>query len=258
MIGRLVILATAAMLAWAPAAAARPVAGGGSFNDAPLLTPGAYTDTIRLDETLFYAVRLAPGQRLAASADLQATAPGLSQGNELNTGLEVTGPLRIPAGSAGSGADQGYPPTTLSARAHGPVAQPPGAEGETSSGQDYSGAGTWYVEVNLEQFTGAKQRAELPLRVDLAVSGTPTSGAGSPGVATSPGTATPGGRPPATTTAPPRRRPAHPHATGGGSGHTTGVGTGTLVLAGAVGLLAGALLGTLTAVARRRPAAPPA
>ncbi|MGI8622820.1 MAG: hypothetical protein ACR2NB_04880 [Solirubrobacteraceae bacterium] len=50
MIGRLALLASAAMLAWAPAAsAARPVAGGGSFNDAPLLTPGAYTDTIRLD-----------------------------------------------------------------------------------------------------------------------------------------------------------------------------------------------------------------
>lgn len=72
MIGRLAILATAATLACAPAAAAaaRPVAGGGSFNDAPLLTPGAYTDTIRLDETLFYAVRLAPGQRLSATADL--------------------------------------------------------------------------------------------------------------------------------------------------------------------------------------------
>ncbi|MGI8622819.1 MAG: hypothetical protein ACR2NB_04875, partial [Solirubrobacteraceae bacterium] len=83
----------------------------------------------------------------------------------------MTGPLRIPAGSAGHGADQGYPPTALSARAHGPVAQPPGAGGETS-GQDYSGAGTWYVEVNLEQ--AGKQRAELPLRVELTVSGTAT------------------------------------------------------------------------------------
>lgn len=171
----------------------------------------------------------------------------------------MTGPLRIPAGSDGHGADQGYPPTTLSARARGPVAQPPGAEGETS-GLDYSGAGTWYVEVNLEQFTGAKQRAELPLRVELTVSGTPTSAAGSPGATTSPGAATPGGRPPATTTAPPpHRRPAHPRATTGGSGDTTGVGTGTLVLAGAVGLLAGTLLGALTAITRRRrPAAPPA
>ena len=33
-----------------------PIAGAGSFNDAPVLAPGRYKDTLRGGEQLFYAV----------------------------------------------------------------------------------------------------------------------------------------------------------------------------------------------------------
>ena len=52
----------------APASAQSPIAGGGSFNDAPVLAPGKYKDTLRGGEQLFYAVTLKPGQQLTAGA----------------------------------------------------------------------------------------------------------------------------------------------------------------------------------------------
>ena len=48
------------------ASAQSPIAGGGSFNDAPVLAPGRYKDTLRGGEQLFYAVSLKPGQKLTA------------------------------------------------------------------------------------------------------------------------------------------------------------------------------------------------
>ena len=64
-----VVLAMALVLALAPPASAQsPIAGGGSFNDAPVLAPGKYKDTLRGGEQLFYAVTLKPGQQLTAGA----------------------------------------------------------------------------------------------------------------------------------------------------------------------------------------------
>jgi hypothetical protein len=64
----LVALAAASALAAAPAGAQSPIAGGGSFNDAPVLEPGRYADTLRGGEQLFYGVELQPGQSVQASA----------------------------------------------------------------------------------------------------------------------------------------------------------------------------------------------
>jgi len=52
------------------AAAAAPVIGGSSFDDAPLLHAGTYNDTIVPQETLFYAVALGTGQRLRVDAEV--------------------------------------------------------------------------------------------------------------------------------------------------------------------------------------------
>ena len=57
-----VVLVMALVLALAaPASAQSPIAGGGSFNSAPVLAPGKYKDTLRGGEQLFYAVTLKPG-----------------------------------------------------------------------------------------------------------------------------------------------------------------------------------------------------
>jgi hypothetical protein len=55
---------------------AHPVEGGGSFNDAPILTAGDYSDTIRPTERLFYAVELAEGQKLKVRAKIAGGRPG--------------------------------------------------------------------------------------------------------------------------------------------------------------------------------------
>jgi hypothetical protein len=67
---------------------ARQVEGGGSFNDAPIVTEGNYTDTIRPTERLFYAVEVAAGQKLKVRANIAGGRPG-----ERN--LFVTAELRM-------------------------------------------------------------------------------------------------------------------------------------------------------------------
>lgn len=58
----------AAAMAGVDAAGATAVVGGSSFDDAPLLKAGTYSDTILPQETLFYAVALGAGQRLRVDA----------------------------------------------------------------------------------------------------------------------------------------------------------------------------------------------
>jgi Ca-activated chloride channel homolog len=70
-----------------------PVKGGGSFTDAPLLTPGRYSDTIRLTEELFYAVDLAEGQALEVTAQLLGQRGGPSDPGVLGQ-LQVYNSLR--------------------------------------------------------------------------------------------------------------------------------------------------------------------
>jgi hypothetical protein len=64
------VAVAASALAAAPAAAQSPIAGGGSFNDAPVLEPGRYADTLRGGEQLFYGVELQPGQRVTATVSV--------------------------------------------------------------------------------------------------------------------------------------------------------------------------------------------
>jgi hypothetical protein len=65
-------LAALALLALPAAAHAqgegKPVVGGGSFNTAPLLAPGRYTDTVAAGETVYWKVKVAKGQTLEATA----------------------------------------------------------------------------------------------------------------------------------------------------------------------------------------------
>ena len=59
---RLATLTVLAVLAMAaPAGAQAPVVGGGSFNAAPILEPGAYRDTILPHEYLYYGFSSSPG-----------------------------------------------------------------------------------------------------------------------------------------------------------------------------------------------------
>lgn len=56
-----------------------PVIGGGSFNDAPVVAPGRYVDSIRGGETLYYAVELDRGQVLTTGATLSPPDDGSTE-----------------------------------------------------------------------------------------------------------------------------------------------------------------------------------
>ncbi|MGH2697740.1 MAG: hypothetical protein ACRDJL_00895, partial [Actinomycetota bacterium] len=70
-----------------------PVEGGGSFTEAPLLEEGAYSDTIRLTEELFYAVELAQGQGLKVTAQILGQKAG-PQDPALTGQLQIYSSLR--------------------------------------------------------------------------------------------------------------------------------------------------------------------
>jgi len=73
------VIATLGLLATAAPAGAQapqrgePVVGGGSFNDAPRIEPGTYSDTVVSKETNFYRLRLEKGQRLDVEASVDAS-----------------------------------------------------------------------------------------------------------------------------------------------------------------------------------------
>ena len=70
-------LAVLALLALPGAAhaqgAGKPVVGGGSFNTAPLLEPGSYTDTVAAGETVYWKLKVAKGQTLQAKATVDVS-----------------------------------------------------------------------------------------------------------------------------------------------------------------------------------------
>jgi Ca-activated chloride channel homolog len=77
-----------------------PVQGGGSFNTAPLIQGGQYTDTIKNNETLYYAVTLGEGQRLSFSATIVGQDDiGVIDDAGANSQLEIFAPDRTSLGS---------------------------------------------------------------------------------------------------------------------------------------------------------------
>lgn len=92
-----VLVGTVYACASAPALAA-PVDGGGSFDDAPLLRAGTFSDTILPQETLFYSVALGEGQRLQVDADVDLSVGSKGERGEADAlggfGLTFYSPLR--------------------------------------------------------------------------------------------------------------------------------------------------------------------
>jgi hypothetical protein len=78
----------------APAAAqrARPVEGGGSFNNAPIVDAGRYTDTIRPKERLYYAIEVLEGQKLKARVVIDGHLP--VDAGPIRTDLRMVDPSR--------------------------------------------------------------------------------------------------------------------------------------------------------------------
>ena len=160
------LLALIVVLAAAPTASAQaPIAGGGSFNDAPVLAPGRYKDTLRGGEQLFYAVQLKPGQKLSAGA----TVSGRSQTSYLMQ-LVLYSPLREKDSFDGQQTDA-YGPNdrSTSMRVEG---EPVGEQDSSgSSDQIYSEPGTYYVSLAADDIGGEPGADQFDSVLDLQVTG---------------------------------------------------------------------------------------
>jgi hypothetical protein len=160
LLGPLAALALAAP----PAGAQTPIAGGGSFNDAPVLAPGRYTDTLRGGEQLFYAVTLKPGQMLTAGA----TVKGRTQSSYAMT-LQIYNPVREDDNFDGEQtASYGPSDRSASLRVEGKRV------GETNAGSSndvYAEPGTYYVSLAANDRGSNLEAEQFDSSIDLQVTG---------------------------------------------------------------------------------------
>lgn len=160
-----------------------PVIGGGSFDDAPTVTPGTYTETLLPGEQVFYRVRLDFGQQLVATVD--APSPGTpSTPTFLRLRALLYGPDRTmfarsigtPYHTGNLDRDTstvligGYTPTVLYRNRE--TLKPEGTI--TSARRAASIAGYYYVSLAAAPLAGREQVAPVTVRVRIAVNGQPS------------------------------------------------------------------------------------
>jgi hypothetical protein len=161
---RALLVAALVLALAAPASAQSPIAGGGSFNDAPVLAPGKYKDTLRGGEQLFYAVTLKPGQQLTAGA----TVSGRTESSYFMR-MSIYSPLREKDVFKGSQTDP-YASTdkSVSLRVEG---QRVGEEGGGNSDTVYAEPGTFYVSVAADDQGRNLEADQFDTLIDLQVTG---------------------------------------------------------------------------------------
>jgi Ca-activated chloride channel family protein len=212
----------------APAAAqtaATPVVGGGSFNAAPILQPGTYSDTVLPAEYIYYAVRVGAGQRLRLSGATDLNATDLLHMGVTQVFLTIHSPTRMDVSPFSDGEAEADISAPGGASFAGPTVQ---AAGDSDTDGPWTGPGIYFLSVQAV-YRGEEldpPRAEIPFHFTVGLEGavqpTPT--------ATPVRTATP--RPTATATATPAK------SGGAGAGVAAGVGIGGLL----IGLIAGVAL----------------
>jgi Ca-activated chloride channel family protein len=233
----------------------RRTVGGSSFTNAPLLSPGSYSDAPAVGESVFYKVRLETGQRLRTSL----TAPSnrdswdLSNTETVTVASVVYTPTRVPQ-TKQSGVLQGDSREKLTVYSpevrvrnreivHGGVVT---TEGEALPRASYASlAGDYYVSVQVRQTTPDTSGRVLPIRLDLAVEGTPE---GQPVYATAPSPTPSVSASSAAPSADPSvsAGPETPPADGSGPG------VGALAIAAGAGAAVVALLALVVGLAIRR------
>jgi hypothetical protein len=259
--GRAAVLVIALLLATCPAspapARATAVDGGGSFDDAPLLHAGTYTDTILPRETLFYAVALGEGQRLRVNADVDLSGGSKSERGDPDAlgGLRLSlySPLRerLDADYVGPLITGGRDNQSDSDARRGPRI----LAADAADRRKTAGLGEW-IGPGIYTFTAAISAiyhdpgaaVEFPLRLQITAAGPPVPARGiGPGPLGADTTAPAGRRNPT--------RPIGPAAPATSDGRTR-VADAVLLAAAAGALLVGALLGGLAGGLGGRPGRP--
>lgn len=154
------------------ATAPAPLAGGGSFNAAPLMEPGSYATTIGVGEDAYYAVEVPAGQRAQVAVEVDLTeGPGRRLERDLYSYLLAAyTPVFQPAGEDGELAEGGSVLVrTRTARAS-PIDE---LVGELGTGE-LSGPGAWYFRLYAsEPFSGEGGGGafELPAAIEVQLKG---------------------------------------------------------------------------------------
>lgn len=195
---------SAALPAPAPGSA-RPVEAGTSFNDAPVLTPGTYQDSITTGETRYFRVRLDWGQRLAYRVSVP------SQQLPIQTAalyVQLASPLRADA-QQNSGASSydllgGDKDQEISGSSVVPVRYA-NRDSSVSVAEAYSVDGFYYLVFDMSYRLGRSEPVSFPFTLTVATSGEeagptyltdpgaygdPASPSASPAPSTSPAAAT--------------------------------------------------------------------
>ncbi len=167
----------------------KPIVGGGSFNTAPLIEPGRYTDTVVSKETNFYRVRLQKGQRMEVDATVDASviqsdifAADYDEGLDNQTyRLDLWSPIREPlvdeiegAGAALEG-DENVGLYSGSARTRIVLGYEEVLASDYNVGK-FEGPGDYYIELAAlpnDIFDPPRSLAELPVEFELRVTGQP-------------------------------------------------------------------------------------
>ena len=228
---RLAVLTAALALALAEPAAAQddytPVVGSGSFNTAPILTPGRYRDTVLPEEYLYYAIKLEAGQHLHVVAASEIDRDEFAGLNLAFIATRVQTPDRLQ--SFDSEGDQLFTsdddtPADFTTPAATTVA------GESQGGSNgWDGPGYYFLSF-YAAYVGSRSeppKAEIPFHFEVSVEGTPETEPAATPIATP--TPSPSPRPTAT--------PAV-DASGGGTSPAVAVafGVGGLIVGGLAGL----------------------
>jgi hypothetical protein len=193
---RTLVAALAALLALAAPAAAQttytPVVGGGSFNAAPILQPGSYSDTVLPAEYIYYAIKVGAGQRLRLSGHT-----GLSDVDLLHLGvpgvpLAIHSPTRQDVSEFDDGQAEGDLGEPGGVSFTGPTVQP---SGDDDTDGPWTGPGVYFLSVQAV-YRGSDidpPKVEIPFHFTVSLVGavepTPTPTPTPTGTATQ--TATP-------------------------------------------------------------------
>ena len=156
-----------------------PVVGGGSYNDAPLLDPGSFSDTVLPGERLFYGFKLEAGQRLHVTARLRGVSDDAFKDVADVWAVGIETPLReveiqdlVDRDVTGNGTLTGTGTARIEFVSEPALTMSAAREED----QTYRGPGTWFVNVYVATTKTDPVRRELPVDLDVAVEGDAAGG----------------------------------------------------------------------------------
>lgn len=172
-----------------PAAAAQPnvrtgasassqdAAAGSSYNDAPLITPGSYRDSVVSGETRYYKVHVPWGQRLAYELT-PARLPGRAVGDGVVGSTRIANPLRAGLKAADGGSDLDTDIGSTGGPLYGSSAVPVRYTNRRAGDDEvkkYAVDGDYFV-VFSTGFPRSGPMLTIPYTVTVSVVGTPERG----------------------------------------------------------------------------------